>query len=389
MVGRPPSSLVLCCFVMAVVLSPAQAHADSLLRLVDDRGRGLDAPVEACFQVGLRTDCAQVPPAGIVHTPAAFQGLLIEGERHGPLRLRRDEMKPRMDGSFQATVARKALLRVERADSKIPLTVSLYLPRDETFREPLFRARLAAGESELRAPAGTFVAALTSTGKAPDLQFLMAPPGERARLTYRPRPGWSLVVRCRAAATGQPVDGALVRIASDPGFDRPQERIAGAVSGPDGLVLFSGVAAPIAGLSVRHSSFLPLDQHGLTAGSGTFMLRAPALEIGGLLRAHISIHGRPLPAAICQLLTPAPASANRHQPEKQLWQGATDLLGLPAESDGSGRLVLAGMAAGDYDLFLSPPGSEGAILAGLGWGFLTSVSLPALATTEIQLTVSR
>jgi hypothetical protein len=64
------------------------------------------------------------------------------------------------------------------------------------------------------------------------------------------------------------------------------------------------------------------------------------------------------------------------------------LLGLSPDTDGSGHLVLAGLSPGDYDLFVNTVASEETIAAGRHDGYLTSVSLAALATTELQLTLA-
>ncbi|HEV8579214.1 MAG TPA: carboxypeptidase regulatory-like domain-containing protein [Thermoanaerobaculia bacterium] len=63
------------------------------------------------------------------------------------------------------------------------------------------------------------------------------------------------------------------------------------------------------------------------------------------------------------------------------------LLGLPAETDGTGHLVLAGLAPGEYELYLNTRSSESAIAIGHRQGYLSEVSLPALQTTELQLTL--
>lgn len=63
------------------------------------------------------------------------------------------------------------------------------------------------------------------------------------------------------------------------------------------------------------------------------------------------------------------------------------LLGLSSETDGAGRLVLAGLAPGDYELFLSTLSSESTIAGGRRQGYLTTVSLPALQTTDLQVTL--
>jgi hypothetical protein len=62
-------------------------------------------------------------------------------------------------------------------------------------------------------------------------------------------------------------------------------------------------------------------------------------------------------------------------------------LGLPATTDGAGRLILAGLAPGDYELFFAGLSSESTIAGGHQQGYLTSVALPALQTTSLQVTL--
>jgi hypothetical protein len=64
------------------------------------------------------------------------------------------------------------------------------------------------------------------------------------------------------------------------------------------------------------------------------------------------------------------------------------LLGLRAETDASGRLVVPNLAAGDYDVFLSNPVTsvnEGMIEVGSRTGLSASAHLAPLATSELQL----
>jgi Carboxypeptidase regulatory-like domain len=63
------------------------------------------------------------------------------------------------------------------------------------------------------------------------------------------------------------------------------------------------------------------------------------------------------------------------------------LLQMPGETDGSGRLVLAGLAPGDYDVFLAGSTSEGLASLGTAHGFLGSFSLAPLALTEVDVQV--
>ena len=189
--------------------------AQPFLRLADDRGRAIDSPLEVCFQLETRSDCTQAAPAATVRVPQVFHGLRIEGADHGPLELRRQDMTAQSDGSYRVTVARKALLSVERparelaaagpapAGGQQALTVSLYSPGDPSFREPALRATLEGAAWRMKIPAGEFVASLKQAADAPLLQRLSAPPGAKVRLAYRRLQGWSLVVRCRAAGAGR------------------------------------------------------------------------------------------------------------------------------------------------------------------------------------------
>lgn len=63
-------------------------------------------------------------------------------------------------------------------------------------------------------------------------------------------------------------------------------------------------------------------------------------------------------------------------------------LGLRSVTDSSGRLVIPNLAPGNYDVFLASSASEGMIEAGSRAGYLTSVRLTPLNTTELKLTVS-
>jgi hypothetical protein len=344
------------CFALGLlstfVVARAEAPRPVALHLVDDRGKPVEGPVEACFNVELRSDCQPVAAGAAAYAPPSFHGLRIEGEDHGPVTLRREQMRALPDGSFRVALARKAMLGVETKLRQKPLTVSLYLPQDATFREPFFRATLAPGQAQMRIPAGELIASLMVAGDAPDLQRLAAHPGQRLRLTYRQRQGWSVLMRCVAAASGRPVKGAVVRVADDPGFGRPQRPLAEALSDAHGLALISGLTASTASVALRHPNFLSTDRYGLTAGPGTFAFREEALGVGGQLRAHVSVHGRPVPAATCLLVTPAPGSANRRHPERQIWEGGVDA---------SGVCVSARLPAGSYRLRVKVPQGDAQI----------------------------
>jgi hypothetical protein len=63
------------------------------------------------------------------------------------------------------------------------------------------------------------------------------------------------------------------------------------------------------------------------------------------------------------------------------------LLGLPREADGTGRLSLAALPPGVYDVFLGRGASEDSIAAGLPNGYLTSVQLAPFDRPEIEITI--
>lgn len=356
--GRCVGALAGLCWLAVAV--PAGASAPPL-RLVDDLGKAIDSPLEVCFELAMRKECMHVAPRAVVRTPEDFFGLRVEGDDHGPARLRREDMSAQADGSFRVAVPRKALLDVARPDrvratagsgpagDRQALTVSLYSPVDPSFREPAFRAELAGADWRVKIPAGDFVASLTQAAGAPDLHWLTAPPGAKVRLAYRPLQGWSLVVRCRADAGRRRVGGAAVKIVEALGFGRPERPIADSVSGAAGLALFSGIGAGMASLSAAYPGFLPANVHGISAGPGTFAVRDVALETGGRLVAHIAVHGRPLAGTECQveaLDVAAPGTSST------VWKGMADARGICA----SRRL-----AAGVYRLRLRIPDSSSVV----------------------------
>ena len=330
-----------------------------LLDLMDDRGKAIASPLEACFQVELRTECQQLAAGEKVRLPAAFNSLRIEGPDHGPLSLPRAELLARAataaaagaGASRRLAVPRKAVLQVasgRAAGLRQPLTVSLYRPQDPAFREPAWRATLAPGESAVKVPAGEHIASLAVAGNAPDLKRLQAQPGELIRLSYQPRSGWSLIARLRAAADDRPVSGVRVRFAETVGFGQPERPIGESVSGPDGLVLVSGLGATMAGLAARHPNFLAAEAQGLTASPGTFAFRDLALHAGGRLHVQVSVHGRPVQGATCELDTPVPVSRDSKEPYQKLWEGKVDAQGICQSTR---------LAAGVYKLRVMMPQS--------------------------------
>jgi hypothetical protein len=62
-------------------------------------------------------------------------------------------------------------------------------------------------------------------------------------------------------------------------------------------------------------------------------------------------------------------------------------LGVPASTDGSGRIALVGLAPGTYEIYSSAQTSTALVAARPDQGLLTSVSVGPLETVEVQVTV--
>jgi hypothetical protein len=336
------------------------------LQLVDDRGQVVTSPVRVCFQLERRLDCRQVQRGEGVEIPAAVVEISAEGEDHGPVKVRRTEVATAGAGTLRLVVPRKGQLAVRRMamgaprpespPAPTPLALNLYRPDDPTFREPFLRLQLAANETTVRMPAGTFIVSLTEkppdhdTGTpppvaavaAPDLHRLVVAPGGMARLDYQARPGWSLVVRSRAAADGRVIGEAEMKLSETRGYGRPAVPIAGALSEGDGLALFSGLSASLASLAAGHPGFLPAAAHGITAAPGTFAFREVALAVGGRLTAHVTVHGRAMPEAGCEIDAVEAAVPGRDA-RVAAWQGKTDGAGcVHLAASGGRRLQVPG-----------------------------------------------
>ena len=61
--------------------------------------------------------------------------------------------------------------------------------------------------------------------------------------------------------------------------------------------------------------------------------------------------------------------------------------GLTAFTDGSGRLALVGLEPGDYQIYLADASNPTTLAAGLPNGYVTAVSLPPLATAELEVKI--
>ncbi len=374
MTARTVSALIL----LAVAFAPSHAQArPCFLQLRDDRGKAIAGTVEACFQVGTGQHC--VSRAGThIRVPPELSSLRVEGPDHGPVSVLRQDVKREPNGDLLLVVPRKALLQID-AGPEERLTLSLYGQDDPTFRAPSFRREMRGGSS-LKVPAGDHLVSLTASGRAPDLHLLSARPGGSERLAYRARPGWSLVVRCRAEKEGFPVQGAQVDLGALEGFSA-RGRKERQTSAKNGLVLFSGVPHLLASARVDHPRFVAHQEEGISASPGTFTFREASLEEGGRLRATVTAEGKPISGVDCRVLEyhanpqgPAP------QPKAQ-FQGVTD---------GEGVCLSGKLAAGPYTLRLAKPGNrtflDRSVL--LVSGEETAVAVP-MASIRVHGAVSR
>jgi hypothetical protein len=136
--------------------------------------------------------------------------------------------------------------------------------------------------------------------------------------------------------------------------------------GPPRL-FFSGPGCPLSWLDVSSSS-------------EPISLRCPPLP-AALELTLLDADGKPLPHAgviLRQGSLIVPRDVLTHHLRS---------LGLLAETDGAGRLVVAGLSPGPYELFLAALASESTIAGGRQQGYLATVSLPALQTTAFQVTL--
>ena len=62
-------------------------------------------------------------------------------------------------------------------------------------------------------------------------------------------------------------------------------------------------------------------------------------------------------------------------------------LHLSTATDGGGRLLLVGLAPGNYDLYLAEATNQALVAGGSSQGFLTTASLAPLTTSELEVTV--
>jgi carboxypeptidase family protein len=317
----------------------ATRWASAEIRFLDDRGEPVASPLEACFQTDLRTECVNSNSGAPIEPPGRFLLLRIEGPDHGPVSLRYEDLE---EGRF-ARVPRKALLQIEKLPAD-PLTVSVYDKRAPSFDKALFSAN-AVGQNGIKIPAGDFLVSLSSGRQAPDLHLLSAAPGSVCHVEYRPRRGWSLVLRCRGARDRKPLAASSVSLESVLGYDAPNRLIEEQKTGEDGLAIFSGLLGRTVDAGVRHSEYLSQKVQGLSAAPGALAFREVVLEEGGRLQMKVLMEGRAQEGVGCRIVDPQ--AARDSQP---LYEGTTNREGICRSQK---------LAAGSYLLFASLPEERG------------------------------
>jgi len=272
--------------LLVVGLTPSVRAAAQTLRLADDRGQAVNEALSVCFQVGTAPQCTDVKPGETVPVPPSFSSVRAEGAHHGPISARPRELTAE-GGQQVLRVPRKALLHVDHLPAD-PLTLSAFRSRAESFRNPIFYGTVGADGVEI--PAGDLVLELAAPRGAPDLQRLSAAPGAQVAVSYHPRTGWSLLVRCTAAAGGAPVADATVSLAAQ-----------SATTGADGLALLPGLQA-VESLKVRHARYIAQEIPAPPATVGAFLVHEVVLEQGGSVAAHVTLNDQPAVGTRCTVL---------------------------------------------------------------------------------------
>src|SRR4051812_34417965 len=101
-------ALVFMTFAWAPICAAAESGA---MDLVDDRGKAIAGELEVCFQAGIRSDCVSGRKAR-VQVPREFFSVRVEGPDHGPVSVRRQDLKRGPSGDPILVVPRKALLQI-------------------------------------------------------------------------------------------------------------------------------------------------------------------------------------------------------------------------------------------------------------------------------------
>lgn len=300
--------------------------------------------MEVCTYEGLETHCLETTGEEPVTLPADFEFLRVEGSDHGPVSWRRSELPEPVEGLRSLKVPRKVTLRIKDPEKMFP-TVSLYGRSDRKLRRPeeRFSSRSA---STLKVPAGSYLVSLSARGYAPDLHLVDWPPGSEQRLVFRPRDGWSVVVRTLSYKSEDPIEAAGVRLEAAPGYERASPARYEADSGPQGLVVFSGLSLPLASANIGHPETLPHTLPAVTASPGTFGYYEALLREGGSVVGTVTLEGEPAHGLELQLQKYERSAPGSKAPPEVVAQPTVDA---------EGRFRIEKLPEGRYTVRLFPP----------------------------------
>ncbi len=356
---RLPAMHFLAPVVLAAVILPSVAAAPAgaaprTLQFRDDLGRPVPG-LEVCFWFGTERTCRRVGSEETVPWPVGATALRAEAPGHGPIRLSADALaNDREDVGL--VLPRKAELTV--AGLPPGARLAFYRATDPVFREPLEEIRTGDPATPVQVPSGGTILAVRSGRNAPDLHRLDAPPGGRVDVRYRPRDGWSAMVRTSDAVRHRPLAGIGLRlIEASPNSPDAHVRLMAAVQTPaDGLALFSGIDAPMATVATEDPHHAPATARGLIAPAGGLVVQEVALQPGGTLDVRIRWKGKPAPGFDCTLFIDPERTARDELPEVAADRGRTD---------GAGRYRVRHLAVGRYVLRIRPPEGPGRALRAL------------------------
>ncbi|MFL6195402.1 MAG: carboxypeptidase regulatory-like domain-containing protein [Thermoanaerobaculia bacterium] len=309
--------------VLLVTVRAAATEFPVRLRLLDDRGEVITAPLTVCYQTDLREQCADLASGAEVRPPDDTRSIRVEGRDHGPASFNIQDLTIGDDTYLRARIRRKALLRIDKPPAA-PLAVSVYDPRAASFAKPQMLVRDVRPEN-LKIPAGNSLIALSAGRNAPDLHLVSVQPGADVHVEYKERRGWSLVVRCRGAKDRRPLPTSVVSLESVLGYDIPNRPVGEMKTAEDGIAIFPGLVGRTVNAAVRHPDFLPRTVPGLSNAPGALAFRDVVLEEGGRVRAHVTKGGKAMAGADCRILdVQAPVSGNA----PVLYEGKTDRAGV-------------------------------------------------------------
>lgn len=345
---------ILCALWLVATAAPAWSapHSAASLEILDDLGEPLSHDVEICWYLGLDTRCENVGTDQVVAIPPDFDSVRIEGARHGPLTQKRRELPAPGAGSRSLRIARKAQLIVAQAETEV--TLSVYPSNHPSFRKPTLRRPLGPGTKEpIWIAARPSVVSLSARGRAPDLHLIDPAPGQAVSVAYGQRPGWSLLVRVHARATGETVPNTSLTLTGLAGYPMRDPAEIETRTNTQGLAVVSGLETPVVEASLKAEGFVPERVVGWTASPSSFAFEEVRLGRGGKVEILVSVDGEPLVGAVCSLRAPFTPT---HQDEVEA-RPPIDL----GTTDPKGRCGRTGLHPGPYDLVVDPASDLGGL----------------------------